>query len=82
MAHSKTRVDIQFKSRGHFTISTRYFNRTISTVTTNTQAIDRYRDTESPKKAQIDAGGMTWKQAEAQLRNEILRNNKNKQHAY
>lgn len=49
---------------GHFKISTEHYGKIISTVTTNTQAIDAYRD-DSPSKAAL-----------RELRNEIIRRNK------
>ena len=71
---TKHKIDITSAGYGHFKISTKYYNKIIDTVTTNTQAIDRYRNTESPRKAHADFG-MTWLQAYEALYNEILRGN-------
>lgn len=59
---------------GHFRIGTMYRGKLIGAVTTNTLAIDRYRDNESPAKAHKD-GGFTRNQAAKALYNEIKRSN-------
>lgn len=58
-------ISILPSGHGHFKISTEHYGKTISTVTTNTQAIDAWRD-DNPSK-----------EALRELRNEIIRNNKN-----
>jgi len=67
-------ISIMLSGYGHFKITTTYRNRDISTVTTNTLAIDRYRDNESPARAHKD-GHFTRNQAANALYNEIVRNN-------
>jgi hypothetical protein len=59
---------------GHFKITTTYRNKDISTVTTNTLAIDRYRDTDKPDRSRGERG-LTRNQAANALYNEIVRNN-------
>lgn len=69
-------ISILTAGYGHFKISTTYRNKTISAITTNTLAIDRYRDNESPAKAHKD-GGFTRNQAAMALYNQIVRANNN-----
>jgi len=49
---------------GHFKITTDHYGKTISCITTNTQAIDKWKDDKPSKKAFHE------------LRNEIIRKNK------
>ena len=37
-------VNVQFKSYGHWKISTLYYGKEISTTTTNSRAVDDYKD--------------------------------------
>lgn len=57
---------------GHFTITITFRRKQYSAVTTNTQAIDRYRDSDSPAKAKLD-GGFTRNQAATALYNAVVR---------
>jgi hypothetical protein len=63
---------------GHFKISVKYYHTILSATTTNTQAIDRYRNIEVPRKAHAD-WGMTHKQSYEMLFNEIIRANPERQ---
>ena len=38
------KIDISPAGHGHFKISTIYYGKVVSAITTNTKAIDRYRD--------------------------------------
>ena len=67
-------IYIYFSGYGHFRIFATYRGKQYSTVTTNTLAIDRYRDTDVPAKAKRD-GWLTHKQAVNCLYNEIKRAN-------
>lgn len=67
-------IDIEFSGYGHFKITTTYRGKTRSTVTTNTMAIDRYRDTEITSRTRGELG-MTRNQAATALYNEIKRAN-------
>lgn len=71
------RISILPAGHGHFKISVAYRRKQISAITTNTQAIDRYRDTDLPIKAHAD-GGYTHNQAAKALYNEVVRKNSNK----
>lgn len=62
---------------GRFKVSTMFRGKLISTRTNNTQAIDRYRDTDIPAKARGEIG-MTRAQAGQSLYNEIVRNTNSK----
>ena len=67
-------ITIHPRGRGHFIIYTTYKRKLVWAVTTNTLAIDRYRDESSPAKAHKD-GGLTRAQAAKVLHNEIVRKN-------
>jgi|ERR1044072_541700 hypothetical protein len=67
-------ISILSAGYGHFKISTMYRGKLIGAVTTNTQAIDRYRDTNSPAKCHLDVG-YTRNQAARALYEEIKRVN-------
>ena len=41
-------ITIQFSGYGHFKVSTTFRGKEYSTVTTNTLAVDRYKDDETP----------------------------------
>ena len=68
------KITIAFAGYGHFKITTTYRNNEVSAITTNTLAIDRYKDSESAVKAKLD-GGFTKAQAAKALYNEIKRAN-------
>ena len=67
-------INILFAGYGHFKITATYRAKEINAITTNTLAIDRYRDNESPAKARRD-GWLTRAQAARSLYNEIKRAN-------
>lgn len=67
-------IQITFAGYGHFTISTTFRGKEYKTVTTNTQAIDRYRDTDKADHTRGELG-MTRNQSATTLYNEIKRAN-------
>jgi hypothetical protein len=67
-------IDIQFSGYGHFKVTTTYRGKQYSTVTTNTLAIDRYRNTDISDRAHAQMG-QTRNQAATALYNEIKRAN-------
>jgi len=66
-------IDIQFSGYGHFKVTTTYRGKEYSTVTTNTLAIDRYKDDETA--ATRGKFYNTRNQAATALYNEIKRAN-------
>lgn len=66
-------ITITFAGYGHFKISTTFRGKEYSATTTNTMAIDRYKDDESPANRRQFYG--TRKQAAQALYNEIKRAN-------
>lgn len=69
-------INILPSDYGHFRITTTHRNKDIHTITTNTQAIDRYRDTDISSRTH--AHGYTRNQAANTLYNEIVRANSNR----
>jgi hypothetical protein len=61
-------LQVMFSGHGHWKITTTHYGKTISTVTTNSQAIDDYKDDDQ----------RLSNRGKRELRNEIIRNNQNK----
>ncbi len=67
-------ITIQFSGYGHFKVSTTFRGKEYSATSTNTMAIDRYRDSDKSDRTRGELG-MTRNQAAQAIYNEIKRAN-------